>query len=167
MHYSRWMANGSTDRTPLTVEQRFWSKVDKSGDCWVWTASVDGRGYGQFNYGDGTNRRAHRLSLELVGEEISADMQVDHICGNRRCVKPSHLRPVTSKQNLEHVIRLRKDNTSGYLGVTRQGSRWHARVVHNGEVYLLGNHDTPEEAAEAASLKRLELFTHNDRDRAA
>lgn len=167
MHYGRWRANGTTDRRELTLEDRFWSKVDKTGDCWIWLASVDGRGYGQFNYGNGTNRRSHRLSLELTGAGVPADLHVDHICGNRRCVKPAHLRPVTSKQNLEHVIKLRKDNTSGYLGVTRRRNKWHARVVHDGEVFIVGNFDDIEEAAEAARLKRNELFTHNNRDRAA
>jgi hypothetical protein len=32
---------------------RFWRKVDRSGDCWLWTAGVDRRGYGRFNVGDG------------------------------------------------------------------------------------------------------------------
>jgi hypothetical protein len=33
-----------------TVEHRFWSKVDKSSDCWIWTAgrfgAPNGRGNG-------------------------------------------------------------------------------------------------------------------------
>ena len=29
--------------------ERFWSKVDKSGDCWLWTASCARSGYGQYN----------------------------------------------------------------------------------------------------------------------
>ena len=51
-----------------TVEERFWSKVDKRepDDCWEWQASLDTRGYGNLGIpkNDGTGRyitqRAHR-----------------------------------------------------------------------------------------------------------
>jgi hypothetical protein len=28
---------------------RFWRHVDKTEDCWLWTASTTHNGYGQFN----------------------------------------------------------------------------------------------------------------------
>lgn len=40
-----------------------------------------------------------------------------------------------------------------------------AVVQHHGKKHWLGYADTPEEAAEIAKQGRLELFTHNDRDR--
>lgn len=24
-----------------TVESRFWAKVDKTNDCWIWTAAIE------------------------------------------------------------------------------------------------------------------------------
>jgi len=33
------------------VSARFWSKVDKSGDCWIWTGARDGKGYERYAAG--------------------------------------------------------------------------------------------------------------------
>lgn len=45
---------------------RFWNKVDKSGDCWLWLSAMRGdTGYGEF----WLNRRsfqAHRVSYQLT-----------------------------------------------------------------------------------------------------
>lgn len=77
-----------------SVEERFWSKVDRSEDCWVWTASVLPNGYGQFDHG-----LAHRVSLSLIGTQIPDGYHVDHLCRNRRCVNPDHLEPVPASIN--------------------------------------------------------------------
>lgn len=165
MHYRR-VKKAGTLPPRKTIADRFWEKVDSSGECWEWTSSKR-MGYGRFRKTPGEEVPAHRFSLELAGTPAPEGIDVDHICGNRSCVRPAHLRLATRKQNLEHVNRLRSDNTSGYQGVTKRRGKWHARVVHHGTRYLLGTYETAEEAGEAARLKRLELFTHNDRDRAA
>lgn len=82
-----------------TLEERFWEKVDCSGDCWEWTASKDGRGYGQFHI-SGANYRAHRVAYELSVGEIPEGLDLDHLCMNKACVNPSHLEPVTRKENI-------------------------------------------------------------------
>ncbi|MGN6754951.1 MAG: hypothetical protein ACTHMJ_01035, partial [Thermomicrobiales bacterium] len=28
------------------IAERFWEKVDRSGECWLWTGTLDGHGYG-------------------------------------------------------------------------------------------------------------------------
>lgn len=40
---------------------RFWEKVDKSGECWKWTATLTHNGYGSF-WLDGSLLRAHRVA---------------------------------------------------------------------------------------------------------
>lgn len=30
-------------------DERFWRKVDKSGECWIWTGANNGVGYGKVN----------------------------------------------------------------------------------------------------------------------
>lgn len=81
-----------------TPEQRFWSKVNKTDTCWLWTGMTDPNGYGLIKYG-GRNRLAHRVSYELSGREAIGARQIDHLCRVRLCVNPDHLEPVTSKLN--------------------------------------------------------------------
>lgn len=98
------------------LEERFWSKVDKSGGpaaCWPWTASVDPKGYGQFAYADGTRRsgRAHRVAWILANGPISAGMSVCHSCDNPPCCNPAHLWLGTNADNV--ADRVRKGRSSG------------------------------------------------------
>lgn len=87
---------------------RFWSKVDKDGpipecapelgSCWVWTAAK-AKGYGRFAIHRSNIVQAHRFSFELL-QEIPVGLQLDHLCRNRACVRPTHLEPVTVRTNL-------------------------------------------------------------------
>lgn len=78
---------------------RFWPKVEKTPTCWNWTASIRKDGYGRFRVNNNKMDQAHRVSLVLIKKKIPKGMWVDHICRNRSCVNPSHLRIVTPKQN--------------------------------------------------------------------
>lgn len=78
--------------------QRFWAKVDKSGECWLWTGARDWNGYGQTAIGH-VNLRAHRVAYELERGPIPDGLTLDHLCRNPPCVNPSHLEPVTSGEN--------------------------------------------------------------------
>lgn len=97
--YGRWLrAQPNTLRDTRTPVERFWSKVDKSGDCWLWTAAVNPNGYAQFS----PNRRrvyAHRYAYELACGPIPNDLTVDHLCRVRHCVNPAHLEVVTRGEN--------------------------------------------------------------------
>ena len=148
---------------PRSAEQRFWEKVDKSGDCWKWTAGKTRTGYGHFALEPGHMVRAHRFAFESCYGWVPGI--VDHICGDKLCVRPEHLREATQKQNQEHRIGLRADNSTGYRGVWRKRNKFEAQVLHHGVKYRLGVFDTAAEAGEAARLKRIELYTHNDLDR--
>ena len=149
-------------------EARMAEWTRREGVCLIWTGGQNGAGYGQMR-ADGKNVLAHRWAYEHAHGLIPSGMQVDHVCHNRACVEPSHLRLATPKQNAEHKIQARMDSRTGVRGV-RAGKRegkWRAYVTHNGKARSLGTFATIAEAEEAARLKRLELFTHNNADRAA
>lgn len=151
---------------------RFWTKVDKGADfdCWNWLASCQKLGYGQFPIRPPQRKLitpvAHRVAFQLhYGYLPEAGKQVDHICGNRKCVNPAHLREVTVKQNIENIQGARRDSSTGIRGVRRVGSRWYAYVTHHGQRFNLGSYPDAASAEAAAIAKRNELFTHNERDR--
>ena len=78
--------------TRKSIEDRFWEKVDKSGDCWIWIGAKNGWGYGILSRGTGMGRvRAHRLSYELANGAIPDGLFVLHKCDNPPCVRPDHL----------------------------------------------------------------------------
>ncbi|ALA48377.1 HNH endonuclease [Mycobacterium phage IkeLoa] len=147
-----------------TAEECFWEKVDRqSGECWLWTGSINNKGYGTFRGG-----YAHRFSYRLIVGDISVRAQLDHrtSCVSR-CVNPYHLRVVTNKQNGENRRGPNRNSKSGVLGVFWNTHRemWQAAVTHNGKRHHAGFFHDLEEAEAAVVAKRLELFTHNDSDR--
>lgn len=78
----------------------FWQKVNKTETCWLWTATLYRNGYGQYGNPPG-ERRAHRISWLLAGNEIPAGMELDHLCHERTCVRPDHLEAVTHQENMD------------------------------------------------------------------
>lgn len=85
-------------RPKVPVEVRFWSKVDKGGDCWLWTAARSGDGYGHLKV-DGRNVKAHRLAYELEVGPIPPGLDIDHLCRVPLCVNPAHMEPVSRRTN--------------------------------------------------------------------
>lgn len=77
---------------------RFWSYVDKTPSCWIWTGWSNGR-YPGFSIGR-TKVYAHRFSYELANGPIPEGMTIDHLCRNKMCVNPAHLEAVTNQQNV-------------------------------------------------------------------
>jgi hypothetical protein len=80
--------------------ERFLLKFDQPDEgCWLWKASRDSKGYGQFLTDQGL-RRAHRVSYELFRGPIPEGKQLDHLCRVRHCVRPDHLEIVTARENV-------------------------------------------------------------------
>jgi hypothetical protein len=152
-----------------TAEERFWPKVDKSGDCWLWMGAQHEYGYGRFNAGAGRIVPSHRFSYESVAGPIPPGLHLDHrVTCPKNCVNPEHLRPTTRKQNLENLPGARSHSKSGVRGVSRTGSgTWCVRVTHNRVRYWGGCFTDIADAEAAAIALRNRLFSHNDLDRVA
>jgi len=80
----------------LSLEQRFWAKVNKNGPtqphmdtpCWEWTGAKFKQGYGRMVI-DGLHKYAHRIGwLIQTGKEPT---YLRHRCDNVKCVRADHL----------------------------------------------------------------------------
>lgn len=120
-------------------------------------------GYVQHGYRlinvDNRQYRAHRMAWLYVHGEWPTD-DIDHINGVRDDNRIANLREATRSENLQNQRRARRDNRSGFLGVSANGKRWKAEIIEGVRRQHLGTFDTPGEAHEAylAAKRRLHPF---------
>lgn len=69
------------------------------GPCWIWTRPVSKRGYALIS-ADGRTQAAHRWAYEHWVGPIGEGLELDHLCRVRACVNPSHMEPVTHRENV-------------------------------------------------------------------
>src|SRR3990167_5846272 len=94
-----------TTSNKVPVLDRFWRSVKKTDTCWLWTASKDSNGYGQFNI-KGKGVLVHRFSYELHKGTIPSEKSyhgicVLHTCDIPNCVNPEHLILGTQIDNIK------------------------------------------------------------------
>ncbi len=131
--------------------------------CLIYGRGVDGRGYGIISIKDFPTKKAHVLAYTLAYGDVPQGMLIDHICGNKKCIEPEHLRTATPKQNIENQTKLSRANSSGYRGVywSKAHNYWVAKIVHYGKQITRTGFSSAEEANEEAIKLRNTYFTHN------
>lgn len=93
----------STAKPKIPFDVKFWSRVNKTENCWLWTGAISD-GYGSVNVGNGKYDKAHRVSYRLLKGGIPNALHLDHLCRQRNCVNPDHLEPVSMRENLNRGL---------------------------------------------------------------
>jgi hypothetical protein len=90
---------------PANPTERFAAlyEAEPMSGCWLWLAGCYTNSYGMFWDGE-REVRAHRFAYERYRGPISAGLQLDHLCRVKVCVNPSHLEPVTLRENVRRGI---------------------------------------------------------------
>lgn len=98
---------------PANVVRSMYQRIEIGGHptgCHVWRGFKDRNGYGAFTPRKSSGIRmgvAHRFVYAHFVGPIPKGMTLDHLCANPSCVNPSHLEPVTLRENVRRSLRRR------------------------------------------------------------
>lgn len=160
VHHRRLLRSGELlpiRRNYFSVDEAIANRTEWRGDCLVWTGAKNPDGYGLIRQG-GVHVIPHRYAWERSNGPIPDGMYIDHICWNRACINPDHLRLATHSQNSRYLSGVRKNGTTGVRGVFPNGRGFVVRIQRDGKLRNFGTYSTIEEAAEVAERERERLF---------
>lgn len=112
---------------PIPISERltagFWTRVDRrdADQCWLWLGKRQIDGYGRY-----CGYVAHRVAYTISRGPIANGLTIDHVCGRRECVNPTHLEAVTRSENTERA-RIAKRPRHGAYRTRKQPSRHRGR----------------------------------------
>lgn len=142
------------------VDARFWARVSKGPDCWLWD-KPNSRGYGNF-HAKGVTGAAHRYAWFIANGRTLPPKghDVDHLCHNKLCVRPDHLRAVTHRENMRNRKGAQAGSRGGARGVSvhRPSGKWRVTVGADGKVLSFGLYSCWGRAIRAARDARREVY---------
>ena len=124
-----------------------WKIGRKKAACGSLAGTVTKDGYVRISI-DGVKVYAH-CAAWLLEHGTWPAAQIDHINGVRDDNRIENLRDVSASVNQQNARRARRDNISGFLGVTRHKKLWTAQLTVNGRTLHLGLFRKPEDASDA------------------
>ena len=86
--------HGHNRRKGNKTAERIAARIETYQGHWLWTGMMHSGGYGKLD-----GKLAHRVSWELEHGAVPDGLYIDHVCRERRCVNPAHLRLVTPREN--------------------------------------------------------------------
>lgn len=103
----------TTDDALKAAEPRFWSRVTKTDDCWLWGGWLNDQGYGRIHCG-GRQIPVHRYSFLLHGGTMEGFDCICHRCDVPSCVNPDHLfAGDRNANNLDKMLKGRCNSPTG------------------------------------------------------
>lgn len=128
------LTNNHIDYSRCTpgILDRFWAKVDRSGSCWEWKGARLPSGYGQFGLYRGRVMLAHRFIDIAFNGDSDEDFLVMHTCDNPSCVRPSHLRRGTPKENMDDMRSKGRARLADYSKI--RGDKHYAAKLNQSQV---------------------------------
>lgn len=100
-----------------TIWARIIANTTISATCWTWRGCVNSKGYGCIGAGKkGRTALVHRVAVIVRDGDLADDLTVDHLCGNKRCVRPDHLDVVTAGENMRRGLAVRGYHVGGRCG---------------------------------------------------
>lgn len=104
---------------------------------------------------DGVSYRAHRLAWFYENKEFPSSL-IDHINGDCHDNRIANLREADQSLNQQNQRRNHRDNSSGFLGVSKINDVYRASIYSNKKSNFLGFFKTPEDAHSAyVNAKRI------------
>ena len=120
-HYAHFLASGDPlagkffNLRESTLADKLLQELEASGNpqdgCWEFQGKRLVRGYGQI-WHDGHFHYLHRVSYEHFVGPIPTGLDIDHLCRNRKCLRPDHLEPVTRRENIQRGYAARRELAS-------------------------------------------------------
>ena len=121
---------------PKDLETRVTTRLETSGECLVWPGQLLVAGYGHTRLpsvlpyrvsGRPPRVRVHRVMwIAVHGVIDDPELEIDHLCKNRRCARLDHLELTTSQENI-----LRGDGLPAYQAQQVMCVRGHLLVEGN------------------------------------
>lgn len=94
----------------LSLEEAL-TRIDKSGECHLWTGAKH-----PFGYGQAATKLAHRLTWENTNGPIPKGLCVLHKCDNPPCCNPEHLFLGTKGDNARDCAAKERSSTRKLTG---------------------------------------------------